>query len=146
MTQEIRWHYRFHNFSRAYSLLTDAFADEVSALNQLEREGATRRFKHTLELGWNTLKDRLEYDGVVMDSVTPRNIIRTAAAAGLISDGQTWIDMLDDRRSASHQFDASILEAALDSIQERYLPVLDEMHQRFRSELPDEPATAPENS
>ena len=146
MTQEIRWHYRFQNFSRAYNLLNEAFESGIQVLNQLEREGAIQRFEFTFELGWNMLKDRLEYDGVVMDSVTPRNIIRTAAAAGLIPDGQTWIDMLDDRRITSHQYDASILEAVLERIQERYLPALDELYQRFLAEVPDESATSPENS
>lgn len=146
MTQEIRWHYRFHNFSRAYNLLNEAFADGIQALNQLEREGAIQRFEYTFELGWKTLKDRLEYDGVVMDSAAPRNVIRAAAAAGLISAGQTWIDMLDDRRSTSHQYDASILDEVLESIGHSYLHVLDELHQRFLAEVPDESATAPENS
>ena len=146
MTQEIRWHYRFQNFSSAYNLLSEAFESGIWGLNRLEQEGTIQRFEFTFELGWNMLKDRLEYDGVVMDSVTPRNIIRTAAAAALIPDGQTWIDMLDDRRITSHQYDASILEAVLERIQERYLPALDELYQRFLAEVPDESATAPENS
>ena len=146
MTQEIRWHYRFRNFSRACKLLSEAFEEGIWALKRLEQEGAIRRFGHTFELGWKTLKDRLEYDGVVVDSVTPRDVIRTAADAGLISDRQVWVDMLDDRRSTSHQYDESILQAVLESIQERYLPALDALYQRLLAEVPDEPTIAPENS
>ena len=97
-----RWQYRFRNFSRAYSLLRQAFNRDMDELNDLEKEGIIQRFEYTFELSWNTLKDRLEYDGVLMESVTPRNVIRTATAAGLIVDGQTWIDMLEDRRNTSH--------------------------------------------
>ena len=62
MNQEIRWHYRFANFSRAYSLLRDALQDGVEPLNQLEREGVIRRFKFTFDISCNLLKDRLEYE------------------------------------------------------------------------------------
>ena len=64
MAEEVRWHYRFHNFSRAYTLLREATEREVSELNELEREGVIQRFEYTFELAWLTLKDRLEYDGV----------------------------------------------------------------------------------
>ena len=137
MTDEKRWQYRFHNFSRAYSLLCAVFEQEVDELNDLEREGVIQRFEFTFELAWNMLKDRLEYDGVVMDSVTPRNVIRTAAATGLITDGQTWIDMLDDRRNTSHRYDVDLLESVLDNIRDNYLPVLDVLYRRLLMEMPE---------
>lgn len=135
MTQEIRWRYRFRNFSRAYSLLSEALEEGVDELNNLEKEGVIQRFEFTFELAWNTLKDRLEYDGVVMESVTPRNVIRTAAAVGLVADGQTWINMLEDRRNTSHRYDIEILEDVLDNIGDNYLPVLDVLHQRLLMEI-----------
>ena len=145
MTQEIRWRYRFDNFSRAYSRLKEALETEIEALNRLEQEGVIQRFEYTFELAWNTLKDRLEYDGVVMDSVTPRNVIRTAATAGLISDkdAAVWIDMLDDRRNTAHRYESDILEKVLKSIQDYYLPVLDKLYQRLLAEVTNEPPIAP---
>ena len=135
MTQEIRWHYRFRNFSRAYSLLSEALEEGVEGLSDLEKEGVIQRFEYTFELGWNTLKDRMEYDGVVMDSVTPRNVIRTAAATGLIVEGQTWIDMLDDRRNTSHRYDIKLLEEVLCNIRDNYLPILEALYLRLLSEM-----------
>lgn len=61
MPDEIRWHHRFKNFSRAFSLLREALEEEGQALNQLEREGVIQRFEYTFELAWNLLKDRLEH-------------------------------------------------------------------------------------
>ena len=78
MTEDVRWKYRFRNFSRAYALLREALEAEVKDLSQLEREGVIQRFEYTFELAWNTLKDRLEYDGVVLDTVSPRSVIRAA--------------------------------------------------------------------
>ena len=136
MAQEIRWHYRFVNFSRAFSLLSEALEGEIEDLNDLEKEGVIKRFEFTFELSWNTLKDRLEYDGVVMQSVTPRNVIRTAVATGLVTNGQTWIKMLEDRRNTSHRYDIELLESVLSNIREDYLPILETLHQRLSAEMP----------
>ena len=109
MNTEIRWEYRFANFRRAYVLLSGAFDDGVEALSQLEREGVIQRFEYTFELAWLTLKDRLEYDGVALTTVTPRNVIRQAFHAKLIADGDAWIDMLTDRNLMSHTYDFASL-------------------------------------
>ena len=134
MTTEIRWHYRFRNFSRAYALLREAVEPEVSELNQLEREGVIQRFEYTFELAWLTLKDRLEYDGVALATVTPRNVIREAFAANLIADGQTWTDMLTDRNLMSHTYDFARFEAVIENIRNRYLRILDDLYRRFALE------------
>ncbi len=136
LIEEIRWQYRFQNFSRAYSLLREAFTREVDELNDLEKEGVIQRFEYTFELSWNTLKDRLEHDGVIMNSVTPRNVIRTAATTGLVADGQTWIDMLEDRRNTSHRYDNELLEEVLGNIRDNYLPILETLHERLLAEMP----------
>ena len=131
MTTEIRWHYRFRNFSRAYTLLSEALEPEVEELNELEREGAIQRFEYTFQLAWLTLKDRLEYGGVVFTEVTPRTIIQQAFAAKLIDDAEVWIDMLVDRNLMSHTYDFERFEAVLESVRGRYLPVLGELYERF---------------
>ncbi len=128
---EIRWHYRFRNFSRAYLLLSEAMEREVAELNELEREGAIQRFEYTFQLAWLTLKDRLEYGGIVLTEVTPRNVIQQAFAAKLIHDAEVWIDMLVDRNLMSHTYDFARFRATLESVRRRYLPVLSDFYQRF---------------
>ena len=137
MNEEIRWHYRFRNFSRAFSLLSRALEGEIEELNDLEKEGVIQRFEYTFQLSWNTLKDHLEQDGVVMQSVTPRSVIRTAAAAGMITDGQTWIQMLEDRRNTSHLYNIEMLDNVVGNIRDNYLSVLDAMYQRLMMEMPE---------
>ena len=135
MTTEVRWRYRFRNFSRAYILLSEATEREVGELNQLEREGVIQRFGYTFELAWNTLKDRLEYAGVVLTEVTPRNVIRQAFAAKLIADAETWTDMLVDRNLMSHTYDFARFEAVINNIRSRYIAVLDDLYLRLGEEI-----------
>ena len=134
MTAEPRWKYRFTNFSRAFALLRDALEPGVEALNQLEREGVIQRFEYTFELAWNTLKDRLEYDGIAFQSVTPRSVIRQAFQSGLIGNGETWLDMLTDRNLSSHTYDAARIEAVLRNIHDRYLALLNDLYLRLMQE------------
>ncbi len=94
---DIRWQQRFDNFDRALGLLREALANGPAALNQLEKEGVVQRFEYTLELAWKTIKDYLEESGVVLTAVTPRQVIKDAFAARILTDGQAWIDMVDHR-------------------------------------------------
>ena len=135
--REVRWHYRFRNFSRAYTLLREAMERDVAELNELEREGVIQRFECTFELAWNTLKDRLEYGGIVLTEVTPRNVIRQACAARLIADAEIWMDMLTDRNLMSHTYDFARFEAVIGNIRSRYLAVLDVLYLRLGAELMD---------
>lgn len=134
MTQETRWRYRFTNFSRAYSLLREALEDGVQSLNQLEREGAIHRFEYTFELSWKLLKDKLEHDGVVLPTITPRAVIRQAFQAKLIDDCETWLDMLVDRNLMSRAYDFEKFEAVILRIHTRYLAILDALYQRLLPE------------
>ncbi len=138
MSREVRWHYRFRNFSRAYTLLREAMDREVAELNELEREGVIQRFEYTFELAWLTLKDRLEYAGVTLSEITPRNVIREAFAAKLIADGDAWTDMLVDRNLMSHTYDFARFEAVIENIRRRYLAVLDNLYHRLSLELLDD--------
>ena len=131
MTEEIRWHYRFDNFSRAYSLLREALQDGVEPLNDLEREGVIQRFEYTFELSWNVLKDRLEYDGVLIAPISPRQVIREAFQAKLIDDCEAWMDMLTDRYLMPHTNDPDKFEAVAKSIHSRYLTVLNALYQKL---------------
>ncbi len=135
MSEEIRWQYRFANFSRAYSLLRDALEDGVEPLNQLEREGVIQRFEFTFELSWNLLKDKLEYDGVILPSATPRGVMRQAFSAKLIDDCDAWLAMLTDRNLMSHTYDFERFDVVIRNIHSRYLAVLDDLYQRLLPEV-----------
>lgn len=97
---------------------------EPSSLTTLEAEGVARRFGHTFELGWKSLKDYLVWSGVVLQPVTPKETIRQAYAAKVIVDGQTWIDMLDRRNLLSHVYDERRFREALVVIARDFHPAL----------------------
>jgi nucleotidyltransferase substrate binding protein (TIGR01987 family) len=124
-----RWHYRFENFKRAYTLLREAIeTSQERTLNQLEKEGVIQRFEYTMELAWKTMKDYLEAQNVILEQITPRAVMKEAFAAKLIKDGQVWMDALDARNKMSHTYDFKQFEAVIKEIQDRYLTALDDLH------------------
>lgn len=135
MSQEIRWHYRFTNFSRAYSLLREALQDGVEPLSQLEREGVIWRFKIAFDISCNLLKDKLEYDGIILAAMTPREAVRQAFKAKLIDDGDAWMEMLADRNLASRTYDFERFDEVISNIHSRYLAILDALYRRLTPEV-----------
>jgi nucleotidyltransferase substrate binding protein (TIGR01987 family) len=130
MSQEVRWQQRFQNFDRALAPLDEAMAME-RPLSALEKEGVIQRFEYSYELAWKTLKDYLEASGVTISPITPRQVIKDAFAAKIITDGQVWMNMIDNRNLLSHTYDFAVLEEAVKAIAGHYLPVMKQLHAFF---------------
>jgi nucleotidyltransferase substrate binding protein (TIGR01987 family) len=128
MNPDVRWKQRFQNFDRAFILLREALQRGPDSLSHLEREGVIQRFEYTFELMWKTLKDYLEESGLIISPITPRQVIKEAFAAKVISDGEAWINMLDTRNLLSHTFDCSVFEQAVKALSEHYLPAMAKLH------------------
>src|SRR3954470_16019794 len=131
MTADVRWKQRFQSFDRALVLLREAMERGPQALNQLEKEGTIQRFEYSLELAWKTTKDFLEDSGLVIDPVTPREVLKQAFAAKIIADGQVWIDMLNHRNLLAHTYDFAVFEQAVEALVARYLPAIEDLHEFF---------------
>jgi len=135
MNQDIRWQQRFQNFDRALGLLRSALAGkQIEDYNELETEGLVQRFEYTFELAWKTVKDYLEYSGVVLTQITPAAVIKEAFAAKLISDGELWMEMLKRRNVMSHTYDFQQFQAAVAAIHARYLTAFEQLHGLLRKE------------
>jgi len=127
--KETRWQQRFENFENAFILLRDAFKERaLQDFSSLEKEGLIQRFEYTFELAWKTLKDYLEYSGIVLEQITPRTVIKQAFATKILKEGQAWIDMLDDRNLMSHTYNQKIFEKTIEVIAKKYLDLLNNLY------------------
>lgn len=134
-SHDIRWQQRFDNFDRAFALLGEVCERGVDSLSQLEKEGAIQRFEVVFELAWKTVKDFLEESGVIIEPVTPRNVIKLAFAAKLLNNAQVWIDMMEHRNLLSHTYDEAVFEAVLKVVEETYFSAFIELHRFFQAQL-----------
>ena len=85
-----------------------SFDDALPNLHHslLERDGAIQRFEYTFELAWKTMKRILQFKGST--SQLPRDVIRDAAANGLIDNPVVWFEFLEKRNKTSHIYEESV--------------------------------------
>jgi nucleotidyltransferase substrate binding protein (TIGR01987 family) len=133
--QDIRWKQRFQNFQRAFILLREGLELEPESLSQLEKEGLVQRFEYTFELAWKLLKDKMEFDGLVLDRISPKAVVRQAYAAKYINDVELWLQMIGDRNLMSHTYDFATFEKVITSVRDSYLPMLEEWYLSLMEEL-----------
>lgn len=131
MTQDIRWKQRFHNYSNALAELSEgAQLAALRPLSKLEKQGIIQGFEYTHELAWNLLKDYLEYQGIV-GLIGSRDSTREAFKRGLISDGETWMEMIKSRNLTSHAYDRETAEQIFMAIQSSYVGEFEKLHAEF---------------
>ena len=68
-------------------------------------------------------------------------MLRQAAAAGVLTDGQVWIDMLDYRNLMAHNYDGVVLAEVTDVLAARYFPAMEQLREFLAAGNPDEPVS-----
>lgn len=116
-TQDIRWQQRLSNYNKAlrkleeavvkikeeYKIDDNASIDKDDFLDDIIKEGVIQRFEYTHELAWNVMKDFFE-DAGNNNIFGPKNATREAFSAGLITNGEVWMDMIASRNQTSHTY------------------------------------------
>ncbi|MFO8024009.1 nucleotidyltransferase substrate binding protein [Thiohalophilus sp.] len=131
MQQDIRWMQRLDNYERALDKLDNAVAlMQQRELSDLEKQGLIQAFEFTYELAWNMLKDYLDWQGI-NNIVGSRDTIRESFKLGLIADGHTWMEMLQDRNRTSHTYNEKIANEIIENIQQHHAEQLNSLRDTF---------------
>jgi nucleotidyltransferase substrate binding protein (TIGR01987 family) len=139
MEKDIRWAQRFVNFEQVFVLLRQALAIEDPSI--VERAGLIQFFEMTFELSWKLLKDYEESEGFSVK--TPREAIKTAFQAGIIHNGEGWLQALQDRNLTAHTYNEKTAIAVEMKIRQDYFPLLQDLHQTFQGKLSALPGEEP---
>ena len=139
MTADVRWQQRFSNYCSALEQLETFF--EPHALNAGEKQGLIKAFAFTVEVSWNTLRDLLRSQGNA-NLLGSRDTLREAFQLGLISDGETWMLMIQDRNLTSHTYNRATAEAIAANITNRYLACCQQLRMRLRQRMQQEQGEA----
>lgn len=135
--EDIRWKQRFHNFSRAFTLLREYMESDVDvmSLEPIVREGIIQRFSYTYELAWKTLKDKMEYDGLVLDKISPKYVFKAAYQNKYIDNVEVWLNMANDRNLMSHTYNFETFNTILKSVKEHYFSAINALYDDLIVEL-----------
>jgi len=138
MEEDIRWQQRFSNYRKALRKLSAAASLDVGAMSDLEKEGMIQRFEYTHELAWNTLKDFLHYQGIVNTILGSRDATREAFAAGLIVEGEKWMEMIRCRNLSSHTYNESTANEIFAKIIADFLPCFLALEEMLNKQIKNE--------
>jgi nucleotidyltransferase substrate binding protein (TIGR01987 family) len=135
MTIDIRGQQRFSNYGRAMQTLGEAVALAAERpLSNLEQQGLIQAFEFTHELGWNVLKDYLEFKGIT-GLIGSRDASRSAFSNALITDGEAWMDMIKARNQTSHTYNLEVANEVAQSILSRFYPAFVALRQTLSEHL-----------
>jgi nucleotidyltransferase substrate binding protein (TIGR01987 family) len=70
----------------------------------------------------------MEFDGILLDKISPKMVLKEAYQAKYINDIDTWLNMINDRNLVSHTYDFETFEQIIPSIQKIYISVLNELY------------------
>ena len=122
------WEKRFETFNKSVLLLKEVRSLKLDELSHLEKEGIIKRFKFTLELAWKTLKDKMEFDGLILDKISPKVVVKEAYKAKYIDKVDVWLKMIDDRNLLTHSYDFETFDKVIPVIQIEYANTINELY------------------
>jgi nucleotidyltransferase substrate binding protein (TIGR01987 family) len=126
---DISWAYRFDSFNTAVSKLEEAIIkekkktdsrDKDALILELLKDGVIHRFEYTHELAWNVMKDFLVHAGNT-NIFGSKDATREAFAAGLIVEGDVWMDMIKSLNKTSHTYNEETADEIFMKIVDQYL-------------------------
>lgn len=133
MINELRWKQRFENFQKAFAVFERCLdAYRVHKTEEIYQLSLVQAYEFTFQLAWKTIKDYLElggYEGIAV----PKQIIRQAFHDKVIHNGGVWLEALKIRNETSHVYDEVILKKVLTFADEKFLVLLNEFNERFKS-------------
>ena len=98
--------------------------------SEIERAGLIQFFELAFELAWKTLKDYLEAQGFQLN--TPREIFKQAYQAQIISQGDLWLEALNNRNLTVHVYDEATSLQVIQLIRDKYFNLLKDLYQIFQ--------------
>jgi len=119
-----RFSEKLEDFGKALERLKEGIQEEETAIII---DGVIQRFEFTFELAWKTLKEYLEYQGFSEKTGSPREVIQTGFAKGIIKDGEAWIKMMLDRNNVAHSYDEEKSRGVYQNIKVEYIDLLEEL-------------------
>ena len=129
--QDIRWLQRFQNYQKAFAQLTQAVdLSRQRALSKLEQQGLIQGFEYTHELAWNTLKDFLEARGAAA-IFGSRDTTRAAFTAGLIDQGEAWMQMIQSRNQSTHTYNEEMMTQIVTAVIQTYMAEFTKLQSKF---------------
>lgn len=118
------------NFFNALCRLKEGVSENIN--KDIVIDGILHRYEFTFELAWKCMKDCLEYQGIVENIESPREIIKLSFKHGIIEDGEKWIKMMLDRNTLSHLYDEETSRNVYLNIKNEYIREFELLQEKLK--------------
>ena len=125
---------RMGDFQKGLRRLKEILAEDPRKTSAIV-DGTIQRFEFTFELAWKLAKDVLNYNGI--EANNPRSVIKESFRQGYIKDGESWVQMLDDRNKTTYLYDEKESEKIFKRIKKTYFSLLEKLQKTLASEIDD---------
>ena len=122
---DARWLQKFNSYKKVVAQL-DKVVARFETLNEIEILGLIQCFEYAYELSRNVLEDLFEHQGY-SELLGNRDVYRLAVKEGLISDGETWTEMITSRAKTVHTYNEEIVKELADAVVNKYHPQFREL-------------------
>lgn len=123
-----RFQERLSDYKKAVDRLEEALKEPES---EIVIDGVLHRFEFTFELAWKTVKDALEYLGLVDRTGSPRENIQIGFRHGIIENGEKWIEIMLSRNSLAHLYDEKTSREIYKKIKEEYIQEFKKLREKL---------------
>jgi len=123
----------FLDFEKAFYNLKSAVE---SAVDDLDIDGAIKRFELCYELSWKMIKVYLEDLGIICKN--PRDCFKQAKINGLVEDEDLWMEMIETRNQLVHEYSFEFSREIFAKIKKDYVRILGNLYETIKRRLEDE--------
>jgi len=107
------------DFEKAVTNLGEGIEKTV---DDLDIDGAIKRFELSYELAWKLIKTYLAETGIFCKN--PRDCFKSAKANGLIHDEMGWLRMIEDRNLLVHTYTLELLREIFEKVKAAHYALL----------------------
>lgn len=129
-----RWEQKLDSYRKALCRLNEIVSySKCHQLNEFEKDSVVKRFEYTHELAWKVMMSFCKFVEPQTELFGSRDSTRWAFSKQLITEGQTWMNMIKSRNTTAHNYDGNVAEEIISDIKEEYLPLLMAFYDRMTS-------------
>lgn len=123
---------KFENFCKALSNLHEIHRYEPPYTDPIIVAGMTALYTICFEQAWRAMKEYLDEEGwAEAESGSPRQIIKTAYQAGVITDEEGWLQALLACNLQSHTYNEKVAQQLIEDTKACFLPLFDMLREKL---------------
>lgn len=123
------------NFLQAFNNLGDIF-NYQEPYGNVELVGLVGLFEICFEQAWKAMKEYLQEEGYPEgETGSPRQVLKTSYAMGLIDDEEGWLAALVERNNVAHAYDEGVALAIVKNTKEKYYSLFEQLSEKLATQV-----------